>query len=129
MNYQDIFDTAHPNSFVKQSAETVAKKVQAATGKTRTAEQRARIGLANSTKTRTEEFKAHLSAINTGKKLSAEHRKKISTNSKQARPVMTPHGVFPSKIAVARAAGTYIEKVTYWMKRYPEHFYFIEDQT
>jgi hypothetical protein len=125
MNYQDLFDTAHSNTFVKQGADTIAKRVAKTTGLKRTEEQKARIGLANSTKTRTEEQKAHLSAINTGKKLSAETRAKVSANSKQARPVMTPHGVFPSKIAVARAAGTYIEKVTYWMKRYPKHYYFV----
>lgn len=59
-------------------------------------------------------------------------RAKINTPESRAKrsatmntPVMTYYGVFPSRRAVAEAAGVSCETVRLWMKRYPEYYYYL----
>lgn len=59
-------------------------------------------------------------------------RAKINTPESRAKrlatmstPVMTYYGVFPSRRAVAEAAGVSCETVRSWMKKYPDHYYYM----
>lgn len=61
-------------------------------------------------------------------RLSEESRQALSKKMQErySRPVMTYYGVFPSRRAVAEAAGVSTAMVGKWMKLYPEHYYFLE---
>ena len=39
---------------------------------------------------------------------------------------MTPNGVFSSATEVSRVAGVSMGRVYHWMKKWPEHYYYIE---
>ena len=45
---------------------------------------------------------------------------------KQWKPVMTYYGAYPSLKAVAEAASVSGTTVRKWMKKYPQHYYYIE---
>ena len=66
------------------------------------------------------------------KKRISEARKKtkgLYKNTYQSKPVMTYYGPYPSKTAVARAAGVDPGTVSNWIKKYPEHYYYITKDT
>jgi len=73
------------------------------------------------------ETRASISAAQTGKKYSPEIRARMlaAATASKGRPVMTYYGPYPSVMAVARAAGVLDETVRKWIKRYPEHYYYI----
>jgi len=64
----------------------------------------------------TETRKENISRAKTGK-----------ANPKKCKPIMTPHGVFPSQKAVAEAAGVSCVTVWNWMKRWPDQYYYIKE--
>jgi hypothetical protein len=43
------------------------------------------------------------------------------------KTIMTPNGLYPSRGDVARAAGVHSSTVDAWMKKWPEHYYYIEE--
>jgi hypothetical protein len=98
-----------------KSAEWRAKM----TGRTHSAETRAKMSASRKGKTFSAETRAKIGAAGKGKAISAEHRASIS------KPMMTPNGVFPSKNAVAVAANTTTVTIARWMKKYPEHYYYL----
>jgi hypothetical protein len=52
--------------------------------------------------------------------------KKGKPNAHLCKPLMTPNGVFPSAVAVATAAGVSYVTVWNWIKRWPEHYYYLD---
>lgn len=58
--------------------------------------------------------------------ISDETRAKLRKTSR-ILDVMTPNGVFPSRAAVARAAGVQPATINRWMKKWPEHYYYIKE--
>lgn len=52
--------------------------------------------------------------------------KKGKPNPRKCKPMMTPNGVFPSAKAVATAGSVSYVTVWNWMKRWPEHYYYLE---
>ena len=114
------------------SAETRAKISASMKGKTHSADTRAKWSDAHTGKTLSAETRAKISAglkgrkgWNEGKTLSAEHRAKII--AAKAKPIITPYGLFPSVRAVAEASGKPIYTVQSWVKKYPEHYYYVKD--
>lgn len=97
------------------------------TGKKHSAETRAKIGASHKGKVTSEETRAKMSAASKGKpkktKWSAESRAKLSAS--KTKPVMTPHGMFPSIRAIAEASGRYDSTVRTWMRKFPEHYYYV----
>ena len=85
---------------------------------------------ANTGRKHSAELKARWSEIakvrEANRVISDETRAKLSKTSR-IRDVMTPNGVFPSRAAVARAAGVHPKTVDGWMKRWPQHYYYIKD--
>ena len=79
------------------------------------------------TKKHTAEARAKISANRRGgmsnRKHSVETRAKMSATREKA--VMTPNGLFPSRRAVAQAAGVSASNITHWMKKWPEHYYYV----
>jgi hypothetical protein len=136
MNYQDIFDTVPASTFrahsdrsrahlskvmtgKKQTAETIAKRVATQKGKPKSEQGRANIAAANILK-----FQGKPSKIKGRTDIhSAEQRQAISV--RKSKPIMTPHGLFPSRAAVAKAAGVWVTTVRDWMKKYPNDFYYV----
>lgn len=64
----------------------------------------------------TEERKANISKAKAGK-----------PNPKKWKPIMTPNGQFSSQKAVAEAAGVSYQTVWNWMKRWPDQYYYINN--
>jgi len=75
--------------------------------------------------TKSAEHRAKLSASQKGRPKSAEHRAMNSAG--HCKPVMTPRGLFPSRLAVAKAYDTYPEKVGFWIQRFSDQFYYVKD--
>jgi hypothetical protein len=78
------------------------------------------------------EHRAKLSASKTGYKLSEETKLKMAQarlGRKFNKPVMTPNGIFESRTAVALAAGVDPTTVGNWMKKWPEHYYYIKKES
>lgn len=99
---------------LKASAETLAKKSASMKGK-------------NVGKTHTAEARAKMSAAQKGKpkpKWSAEARARFSAS--KGTPVMTPHGLFPSIRAVAEASGRDGSTVRTWLRKFPEHYFYLD---
>ena len=67
---------------------------------------------------------------NKGKKRSAETRAKMSANHTRpaAKLLMTPNGLYPSRKAVAKAANVCPETISNWIKKWPEHYYYINKE-
>jgi hypothetical protein len=99
MNYQNIFDTASPGSFRKQSLET--RELQRAATLKQVAQHHPRTGVKHTTETIDKIRATKLKAI------------------------MTPNGVFPSRLAVAQAAGVHPTRVSVWVKKWPKHYYYV----
>jgi hypothetical protein len=94
------------------------------------------------------EFRAQMSKLHKGKKLSPEHRdaiikanigKKMSAEfcdnlskakaaywAERVRPLMTPNGLFPSRVAVAKEAKVTPQTVDNWIKKWPQHYFYLE---
>ena len=109
-NLQDLFDNekekSHLSSYTKpNSPETRAKMSGSLKGKVPW-----NLGIPA-----TDERKVNIALSKIGKE-----------NPKKWKPIMTPNGVFPSQKAVAEAAGVTYVTVWNWMKRWPEHYYYIE---
>lgn len=96
------------------------------TGKKHSEETRAKISEKGKGKVLSEEHRAKISAANKGihlgRTLSLEHRTQLA---QRAGKVMTPHGVFPSVRAVSEAAQVGVYCVRSWMKKFPEHYYYV----
>ena len=120
----------------KRSAETCAKIGDAHRGKVVSEETRAKIR-AHRTGSKngplTAEHRARIGDIHRGKIVGEETRKKMSESAKNrqrelnqtGKPIMTPNGIFPSVMEVSRVAGVTYSTVHYWMKKWPEHYYYI----
>jgi len=96
-------------------------------GKKHSAETRAKIGAANKGRTISAESRAKLSAALKGKpkpKWSAESRANFSAS--KSKPVMTPYGLFPSIRAIAEASGRDASTVRTWLRKFPEHYYYVK---
>jgi len=99
-------------------------------------ETRAKLREINLGKPKSAETLAKLSASGKGKPKpkSAEHRAKLSASKKgklnggNSKPIMTPNGIYPSHSAVQRAAGVSEPTVYRWMKKWPEHYYYLDKQ-
>lgn len=128
------------NGAAPRTAETLARMSIAQKGRTVSAEHRAKLSAVNVGKTLSAEHRAKIGAAHKGRTLPAEHRAKIGAAHKgrkmseehrahliaiKARPVMTPHGLFPSVRAVVEASGYPKRYVYAWMKRFPEHYYYV----
>ena len=133
------------------SAEAREKRRQAKLGKTLSAKTRAKISHSHKTSEKAARARAANCELarqaNTGRRHSAELKARWSeiakrreanriisdeTRAKLAktsriRDVMTPNGVFPSRVAVARAAGVDGSTIDRWMKKWPEHYYYIKE--
>ena len=44
------------------------------------------------------------------------------------KPVMTPQGVFPSRITAAKALDISDQKLDRWLKKYPNDYYYIKKE-
>jgi hypothetical protein len=111
MNYQDIFDTADPGTFKKHSDETRAKIREGRKGYKPTPETWAKRHAANVAKK------------GKPRKMTAEHVANIQ--KVKCKPIMTPHGLFPSKAAVIKAAGVCSTTVGHWLKKFPNDYYYV----
>jgi hypothetical protein len=103
---QKMFDESNPRQFLKMSEETRAKKSAARKGKPG--------------KKHSEETRAKISDAHKGKKR--------EDGWKWSKPVMTPNGLYPSKKAVAEAANVSTVSVDKWIKKWPEHYFFLDKQ-
>ena len=90
-----------------------------------TVETRAKMSASNKGKVRSQEFKDNLRQMKLGIPRSDECRAKMSAT--KSKPVMTAYGVYPSCMAVAEAANVTRATVYMWMKKYPEHYYYIKE--
>ena len=80
-----------------------------------------RVGYVTSAETREKQRQAAL-------RRAPRSRESIEAQAqKQFKPVMTPHGRFPSLASVAIAAGVSGTTVRKWIKKYPLHYYYIKD--
>jgi len=123
LDLQSMFDEAtDPRTFVKNAEETKAKRAQ-----------KLKEHWAVNTKpgTRnghhhTDEARAKISAAFKGKKRSEEAKAAMrAAHALRAKPVMTPHGLFPSVRAVAEASGQESRTVRFWIRQYPKHYYYV----
>lgn len=73
----------------------------------------------------TDDSRARMSAGRKGKPWSTEHRAKLSQSCKTKKAVMTYYGPFESVTAVARASGYSRKVVGSWIRKYPEHYYYV----
>jgi len=105
------------------SAEARAKIGAAHKGKTVSAEARAKLSAALKGRIITAEARAKLSAAGKGRTHSAEHRAKI--RAARTKPVMTPNGLYPSRKHVAEEAKVNITTIDNWMKKWPDHYYYV----
>jgi hypothetical protein len=126
----------------KASAETCAKISAVHKGKTVSEETRAKLR-ARPKQVVSEETRAKLreagkkawATTRKGYVVSEEARAKMSQAKKGRRrplnvtgkPIMTPNGIFPSVMQVSRVAGVSYDRVHYWMKKWPQHYYYIKD--
>ena len=98
-------------------------------GKPHSEQAKARMKAAKATRTysHSAEVRDKIGNAQRGKKYSAEIRARMlaAATASKGRPVMTYYGPYPSVMAVARAAGVLDETVRKWIKRYPEHYYYI----
>ena len=69
--------------------------------------------------------RASISQAKKSRSVSADHRAKLSQACKTKRAVMTYYGPYPSVMAVARASGRNEETVRSWIRKFPEHYYYI----
>jgi hypothetical protein len=82
---------------------------------------------------------ASLKGIHKGREISQDYRDKISATLKRRHaageidttrarnPIQTPNGIYPSRHAVAAAAGVSLWTVGDWCRRYPKHYYVIKE--
>jgi len=105
------------------TAETRVKLSAAMKGRTLTAEHRAKIGAAKKGRTQSAEHRAKLGAARKGRTHSAEARAKLG--AAHVKPVMTPNGLYPSLKAVREASGVTAPTIRRWMKKWPEHYYYV----
>ena len=63
-----------------------------------------------------------------GRTHSAETRALLSANHHRAnaKPLMTPHGLFPSRGAYAQEINVAAQTVGYYINKWPEHYYYLE---
>jgi Ni/Co efflux regulator RcnB len=148
VNLQNLFDqqsVEHPNSYLVPNDESRARMSEAAKQRKHSDETRAKMRDAHLGK-RTKGMTGQTHTIETrakmrearlknnwikGQKLSDEIRANMVKaaairREKYAKAVMTPHGYFPHVLAVAEAAGVGKAAVYQWIKKYPEHYYYME---
>tara|TARA_R110002126_G_scaffold243517_3_gene386931 strand:- start:4715 stop:5158 length:444 start_codon:yes stop_codon:yes gene_type:complete len=142
IDLQHLFDTTHFGSFKVPSVEGRAKISATHKGKVSPPQQRAAVSAAMKGVPKSAEHRAKLSAALKGHVVSAEHRAKLSAARKgrprkitaehaanirrsKCKPMMTPHGLFPSRKAVSEAAGVLPVTVTRWLEKYPNDFYYV----
>lgn len=131
MNYQDLFDNTDTRNFVKQSDETIAKRVSKTTGQKRSQEIRDKMQKAGfSGRSHTTETRATLSAYNKGKVISEETRAKISARLKgkpshSKKTIQTPYGLFASRGEAAKAIGCDTTTIGWRLKKLPEQYYYV----
>ena len=145
MDWQDLFDTVDPKKFRTASAETRALISAKNKGRKHTPETCDKIRAANKGVPKSKEAVAKRSAKLKGRPVTSEvYAKMLITNEKQrnvskpfseehlanlrlkkCKPMMTPHGLFPSKAAVIKAAGVAPATVNKWLKKFPNDYYYI----
>ena len=130
MNYQDIFDTAHPRSFFKQSAETRARMSAAKTGRKHTEESRAKMSAQRKGRKHSkhrvvsEETRARMSASQKSRFFSEEARAKLK-NKKPHKALQTPDGLFASALDYAEFIGCARITVYKRVEKHPDLYYFV----
>jgi hypothetical protein len=106
-------------------------------------EQKAKMSASRRGRVLTPDWRAKIGNAHKGREVSAETRAKLSANYRRpwseessaklsaikSTPVMTPNGLFPSRKAVARAAGVGPATITRWMRKWPEHYYFVKKES
>lgn len=101
-------------------------KVGWSRGKKLTTEHKAKLSQAHTGKKRPAEVVEKCRLSNIGHEVTQATRDKIrATHLARAPSVMTPHGVFPSTGAVAAAANVSKTTVRNWIKKYPQHYYYV----
>ena len=124
----------------KRSAEFCANLSAKLKGKPKSDEHRVKIGALHKGKTISTEARAKSSAKNKGRKMSAEFcanlsaklkgrtfsdewRAKLVDNNASSKPLMTPSGLFPSKVAAARSLNITVDKLNSLIRKYPKDYY------
>jgi hypothetical protein len=74
------------------------------------------------------ETRAKISAANKGRTQTKETRAlmKVNAHKVRAKPIMTPLGLFPTRHAFAQAANMKPPSVNYWLKKCPEHYFYLD---
>jgi hypothetical protein len=128
------------------SAETRANMAAGKTGTRQSPEHRASISAGQKRRYENKpELKKHLSQVHKNRLVSPEARARMSARNAfkgkpiseerraalqaTARPLMTPNGLYPNARAVVEASGYSINAVRRWVKKYPEHYYYIPKDT
>jgi len=119
-SYQKQHGNLNPSKF---SDETRAKMSASQKGRTLTAETRVKLSAAMKGRTQSAEHRAKLGAARKGRTHSAEARAKLG--AAHVKPVMTPNGLYPSLKAVREASGVTAPTIRRWMKKWPEHYYYV----
>jgi hypothetical protein len=123
---------ATSKGFWKMSPEFCAKVSAGLKGRTLSAETCAKVSAGLKGRTLSAETCAKISAARKGRPLSA--KQKASLQGVNAKPIMTPSGVFPSQWAAgewAQANGLLNahQKIRKWRKTHPKLFYLIKKET
>ncbi len=132
-NLQELLDQRASEPATKlyqRDAETRARISASLTGRTHSAETRSKISANHKGGYPKGGLKGPSPLL--GREFTAEQRQNVSKGrkgipAKNRKPIMTPNGPFPSLSAVAEAAGVKPGKVWIWMKRWPEHYYYIKE--
>ena len=69
-----------------------------------------------------------ISVANKGRTHSTETRALMRANAHRvrAKQLMTPLGLFPTRHAFAQAANMKPQSVNYWLKKCPEHYFYLD---
>jgi hypothetical protein len=96
-------------------------------------ESRAKISEASKRRWQDPKYRARMAEVvrdgsskETKEKISAAKKGKPAHNKGKGKRIMTPHGEFPSLTAVSIAAEVRPSTVYEWMKKYPEHYYYLD---
>jgi hypothetical protein len=79
-------------------------------------------------KKHSEERRANISAGAVKRWANTSVRYTDIAGAARRKPVMTPQGVFPSRISAAKALDITDQKLDSWMKRYPDQYYYINQE-